>query len=157
MAQEYMFKSYQRLLEEALTDESKAGDMYRYMAGVSPDAGTAERLRGIAADEDRHHLILSQLLTELSGQGETGQAYIERIEYALGRMRPSQIVQHRAFPQTDREWEDLGYDIEAKLPGIGTEIYSVRDAVAIATGKREGDADEAKRWLVRKAGELGID
>lgn len=62
---------------------------------------------------------------------------------------------HRPFPKTTTEWEDLGYDIEAKLPDIGGR-YSIRDAVAIATGKKEGNADEAKRWLVRKAGELGV-
>lgn len=151
--EDFKFKSYQRLLEEALTDESTAGDLYRYMADVSPDASAAKWLRKIAGQEDYHHLVISHLLAELSGVGEMGEQYEQRMEYLLGhRLEPP-----RPFPRTDTEWEDLGFDIEARLPDYPDVRYSVRDAVAIATGKREGDPDEAKRWLVRKAGELGVD
>ena len=156
MDNDYRLKSYQTLLEEALTDESMAGDVYRYMANVSPNASTAERLRKIAADEDRHKLIVSHLLAELSGEGETGQEYTERMEYMLGHRHPSQYPgeRHSLFPQTYSDWVNLAEDIKQKMP---TESwYIVNDLLQVISQEEGPVAEEAKRWLMRKAGELGI-
>ncbi len=70
------------------------------------------------------------------------------------------VASHSA-PQTDDEWEDLGFDIEAKLPvsigGLSLDRQIIRDAVATITGKRkEGNTEDAKRWLVQTAGKLRI-
>lgn len=63
----------------------------------------------------------------------------------------------RPFPTTDADWENLGFDIEAKYPGDITLRNEIRLQVAAAKGdEKAGDPDEARRWLVRKAGELGI-
>lgn len=155
MSEDYRFKPYQTLLEEALTDESMAGDIYRYMADISPNASAAERLRKIAADEGRHHLIVSHLLAELSGQGETGGQYAERMEYLLGHRQPASSGRgagRRPFPQTYGDWVDLAEDIKAKDPDSAPIVNDRLNVVCFESG----DIDSAKRWLVQKAGELGI-
>lgn len=156
MTNGYYVKSYEQLLKEALDDEAQAGNIYRIMADMAPNEEAVNALKAIAADKDRHYSIVSYLLNVASLSPEEKSEYVERMERALGDGHPSGVSTHRPYPQTDTDWENLGYDIEAKLPDIGEPRYSVRDAVAIATGKREGDADMAKRWLVQKAGELGI-
>jgi len=160
-------KSYKTLLDEALDDESKAGNIYRYMANVSPNASAADRLRRIAADEDRHHLMVGQLIAELTGVGETGQQYTERMEYMLGYRHPSQMgtvpsaMPDRIFPGMRGEafvygdWVDLAEDIKSKYPDDPVMRASVNYQLQHIAEETE-EAEEAKRWLMQKAGELGI-
>jgi len=182
----YKMKSWKLLLEEAVADESTAGETYRYMADISPTAEVAEQLRAIAADEDRHHSIVSSILAGQQPQIEK----ITRLHEHIKRMREGgfmptpqprpedyrttgdieyppimheQEPAHRPIPYTDAEWVDLGYDIEAKIPNR-TQMQSneIRHQVAVATYNTEGDAevgdaDDAKRWLLAKANEVGVD
>lgn len=59
----------------------------------------------------------------------------------------------RLFPETYSDWVDLALSIKERMPegawGIVNNLLQV-----IAEGGPE--AEEAKRWLVKKAGELGI-
>lgn len=91
-------------------------------------------------------------------KGETVRVPANYVELITGESSTS--FSNRPFPRTAAEWEDLGYDIEAKLPasieGWTVEVQTVRDAVATATGKKEGYPEDAKRWLVQTAGKLGI-
>ncbi|GAI49713.1 unnamed protein product, partial [marine sediment metagenome] len=50
------------------------------------------------------------------------------------------------------DWADLGIDIGVKDPSIKDEVYSALTKIY----ENAPDADDAKRWLVAKAGELGI-
>ena len=128
-----------------IKDEEEANATYTRMAGIADNAGmqnTAQILRGMAADELRHKEMLE------------GMYYEPELPYRESKTTEA-FGLYRPFPQTNQEWENLGFDIEAKLPNIGPR-YSIRDAVAIATGKKEGNAGTAKDWLIRKAGELGI-
>lgn len=161
MVQEYMFRTYQTLLEEALDDESKAGDIYRYMANISPNVSAAERLRSIAADEDRHHLVVSHLLAELTGKGETGIEYTERMEYALGHRRPSRTDQPKLlFPKTYGDWVELAERMKTESgndPAYNATInYQLQTISGEGSTETPGAVANAKRWLVQKAGELGI-
>ncbi len=180
----YQGKSYQRLLEEALTDESSAGDMYRYMANVSPNVEAAEKLRKIAEDEDRHHLILSHLLAEVTGQGETSVEYVERMETMLGHRGYSQMggtprlygtqspysklspyyqagsSGETLFPQTYGDWVDLAERLKTASGNIFAHNAMINYQLQTIAGEGMGETPEAvaqaKRWLVLDAGKYGI-
>ncbi len=159
--------SYKEMLEAALEDEQRAGPMYRYIASMSPSAGGAEQLRKIAADEDRHRLVIGQLLAEITGEGETRGEYTQRMEVALGHVHPSQAGK-RPFPSTYGDWVDLAEDIKARYPDDpvmrATANFSLQQILEWEQYTRPPDeqevaeksANEAKRWLINKAGELGI-
>lgn len=58
----------------------------------------------------------------------------------------------RTFPQTQGDWINLAADIKEKDPGS---IFMVNAAMCDIT-EETGFAEEQKRWLMQKAGELGI-
>lgn len=57
------------------------------------------------------------------------------------------------YPKTYGDWLNLGIDIKEKDPSTQT---GVNKALSVIIGQDEGDVDAAKRWLLEKAGELGI-
>lgn len=126
-------------LRMQVEDEAKAHEEYQLLAMRAetlrhPNA--ANTLYGIAADEKRHHDLLEQIIrtiTSLSDMGESMQL-------------------HRLFPRTNADWADLGYDIKQKDSGLSKEVDSC--LTSIYEGLANEDA--AKRWLVMKAGDLGI-
>ncbi len=65
---------------------------------------------------------------------------------------PSQVG--RPFPETYGDWVNLAEDIKAKLPDDPATRACVNFQLQ-HIAERE-DEDEAKRWLVNKAGKLGI-
>lgn len=67
---------------------------------------------------------------------------------------PSDVSAGRPFPETYGDWVSLGMDIKEKDPDIGT-IAQVNNAL-ISIADDRPDAEEAKQWLVEKAGELNI-
>ena len=163
------------LMEEIqyyIKDEQDANATYSRMAGDADDAGmhkTAQILRGMAADELRHKEMLEGMYYkpefgpvpehESSLTDEISEAY--KCAEMTGKVTVSAFSRQRPFPQTDNEWEDLGFDIEAKLPvsigGFDLDRQTIRDAVATITGKRkEGNVEDAKRWLIQTAGALAI-
>lgn len=88
----------------------------------------------------------------------------DRAEEFLERVsQPLDIEQKRPFPKTYSDWVDLAEDIKAKYPDDpvmrATANYSLSQILAEeqrSEGWSAGAATEAKRWLVEKAGELGI-
>lgn len=141
---------YGKMLKEALDDEAKAGNVYRNMAGIAPTEEDRNALRAIAADEDRHYSILSHLSTVASMTGEQRAEYTERMGYALGYVHPSQVG--RPFPKTYGDWVNLAEDIKEVEPNISWEVNTRLGHIASESEEAEG----SKRWLVQKAGELGI-
>ena len=148
MAEDYKFKSYDRLVEESLTDESMAGDIYRYMANISPNSETAATLRKIAADEDRHHVLLSKMLAAIPWLPQYD--IITEIERGMGKMSSG----GRRFPQTYGEWVDLAEEIKEKdkSPHIWQAVNAALDDIA----QDRPIASESQRYLFNKAQELGI-
>jgi len=159
----YQGKSYQRLLQEAMDDESTAGDMYRYMANISPNADAAEILRNIAADEDRHYRLVKYQYDMLQMDSVERKAHEEQMEYLLGHRHPSQVgltPTDRPFPQTYGDWVDLVEKIKQTNP-LDTDLAHVTNFHLSVIGGMEPDmepvdVDESKRWLVEKAAELEI-
>jgi len=95
----------------------------------------------------------------------------QRIQVDLGHRHPSQVTASqeeyekpmpamgsmRPMPVTPMDWEDLGYDIEAKLPDkTQQQSNEIRHYVAVATYNEPGNADDARRWLLTKANEVGL-
>lgn len=143
MADEYVGKPYEILLDEALKDESTAGPMYRYMASIAPNESAAERLRSVSYDEDRHKVIVSHLLAEYSGLAESGHHYAG-----------PQASDGRATPDTYVGWLTLAEDIKTR---DNTEYTRDRINVCLgAIGFHRVDEEEAKEWLKSKAQEVGI-
>lgn len=125
-------------LKHQVTDEDDATASYRAFAGVADRLGhhsVGATLRGIAEDEQKHSLLLRQIVKQLSWISESGPVELQR-----------------PFPQTYDDWADLGIDIGAKDPSIKDAVYRALTKIYEGTP----DADEAKRWLVNKAGELGV-
>lgn len=60
----------------------------------------------------------------------------------------------RPFPQSYGDWVSLGMDIKEKDPTVGTAAWVNMALQHIADN--DEDAEQSKRWLVDKAGELGI-
>lgn len=60
----------------------------------------------------------------------------------------------RLFPQTYGDWVNLAEDIKDKVDT--PEYAEINSKLGIIGGFEEGDAEEAKRWLIEKARELGI-
>lgn len=70
---------------------------------------------------------------------------------------PGEVVERppRPFPQTYGDWVNLGMDIKEKSPDITT-VAEVNKALISIAEDKPGVAEDAMRYLVQKAGELGI-
>lgn len=123
-------------LKEAVEEESDASNEYQVLARVASSLGhpnVTKTLKEIAEDESRHHTMLSQIVKQLSWAPEF-----------MGLSRP--------FPQIYDDWADLGIDIGAKDPSIADEVHTALTHIYTKTP----EADEAKRWIIAKANELGV-
>lgn len=125
-------------LRKQIEDEKTASDEYQNLAMTADKLGhksAAKSLREIAEDEKRHSVrlrIMAETITTLSS-----------IEFA-GLQRP--------FPQTYDDWADLGIDIGAKDPNIADEVQDMLTRIYVGGPL----ADDAKKWLVEMAGEVGV-
>lgn len=125
-------------IKKQLEDEKSAFDEYRATAMVADSLGhysVGRILRDISKDEQRHSLALEQVVKQLS--------YIAALPEAELK---------RPFPQTYDDWADLGIDIQAEDPTIADEVYTRLNHIYTKTP----EAEDAKRWLIQKAGELGV-
>lgn len=125
-------------LKHRATDEDDATADYRALAGIADSLGhhnIGATLRGIAEDEARHRVRLEQTVKTLSTLWTPGSTELPRL-----------------FPKTYGDWADLGMDIKEKDSSLSGEV---NDALTKIYEEAPG-ADDAKRWLVRKTGELGV-
>jgi len=144
--------SVQSDLDHSMNEEMSASLDYRKRAEFAREHGdevSAKLWIHIAEEEDGHYNEFKDRLEALLPQPRFADYATPGDEYQspIGPM-------HRRFPQTPGDWEDLGFDIEAKIPSINRS--EVRHHVAVATSNEPGNIDNAKRWLMNKAGELGI-
>jgi len=125
-------------ISEQMKSEKSAYNEYQALARFAEGLGygaTAKTLRAISEDEKRHHILLGHIADRLSYTSGLPEAELKR-----------------PFPQVYDEWADLGIDIGAKDPSITDEVQTVLTHIYAKTPS----ADEAKRWLIQKAGELGV-
>jgi len=125
-------------LRKQIPDESAASAEYNNLAAVAYNlafGGVSSTLRDMAADEERHRENLIRMIEELT-----------RIREVMPK--------HRPFPRSYADWADLGTDIRVrdKDPVLADKINEFLTQIY----EEMPGADDAKRWLVQKAGELGI-
>lgn len=135
-------------------DEIEAAHSYRDLAVRLREAGhysEGNLVDGIADDEDKHANILMTLANSIVSKQEPEELRLgERmVEYEIGK------VPSRPFPQTYGDWVDLAEDVKEKVP----DDLIMRSWVNRALQHISDDdelADEAKRYLMGKAHEIGI-
>lgn len=123
-------------LRNQLADESKVAAEYSNLSAVAYNLGfvnDANALADIARDEERHHERLSAMIERLTNERAT-----------FGLAGPD--------TRTYGYWVDLGLDIKSKAPFLAMEVNQGLDKI----NEGAAGAEEAKRWLTSKAGELGI-
>jgi len=156
-------------------DEIKANQSYRSLASRLRMAGYHNEgaiVDSIADDEERHANLLMTIANFIqSREPSTGielSKYPQRSEPTLtdeireayerakgtGKVTVSPFSEHRPFPKTYGDWVDLAESIKDKadIPVYTETSYKL----GIILGNIDGDAEDAKRWLIKKAGELGI-
>ena len=129
-------------IKAQIQDEANAVAEYDSIATIATNlnyGNIANTLRGIAADEVMHRNSLEQILKRLEFTDRWG----ERKVY--GEL-------HRPFPQIYDDWANLGLDIIEKDNRLRGDVQEHLSTIYLHL---PGE-DDSKRWLVRKAGELGI-
>jgi len=166
-----------------IKDEEDANATYTRMAGDADNAGmhdTARILKGMAADELRHKEMLEGMYynpekgyftppeleavkqREKEGfyemlPGETVEEHVQRMEYELGHIHPSQYKGgSRLFPQTYGDWINLAEDIKKHYPPGSMDVDETNFELGVIGGLEEENPEDAKRWLMEKARKLGI-
>ena len=123
-------------IKKAEEEEIRSQKMYDMMAMDAEAMGMrdmAGMMRGMASDERKHAQMMGEMHKRMMGSG----------------------IPDRPVPQTYMDWVDLAEDIKQKMPPESW--YIINNLLLVISQEEEGPvAEEAKRWLVTKAGELGI-
>jgi len=140
-------------LKDKVWEEGVAGDTYEGLAREALDLGfgaAAGELRRIANDEFRHREKLEAMVRGLEVTLETA--------LELAAEEPSCPP-----PKTYGDWVNLAADIKDRYPDDPVMRATANTALAgiLAEEQRSAgwspeSAAEGKRWLMEKAGELGI-
>lgn len=150
--------SIQSDLEQSMNEESSASISYRRRAenaGRSGDFVTQRLWEHIAEEEDGHYNEFKDRLTAMQERYEVPSELIGGVGYVGQRVRHGMYERPspRLFPQTDADWWNLAEDIKEKdrpsWDAVNGALLTMRDGSGSAV-------DDAKRWLVEKAGELNI-
>ncbi len=126
-------------LKKEVEEEEQAYNKYVSLAQRAEAKGMqqiAAILYDIAQDEIKHAEKLKNLYAR----------------YELG----PKTISPRPFPQTDGEWINLSSNIKDKYSEYDPMKSEVNHQLGIVMSLEEGNVDEAKRWLMQKAGELGV-
>ena len=113
---------------------------------------------------DTGHMTIIGYEPELTKEEKESRRVVERAHEFLDRIsQPLDIesLQGRPFPQTYGDWVSLAEDIKGRCQGepatIATVNYQLNTILGAEQGtETPGAAEEAKRWLVNKAAELGL-
>jgi rubrerythrin len=144
-----------RKVIKSIPEEEKAYQAYKRMFDEAKDLReykVADIIEEIYKDEEDHKQKLEKILRDLQAvPGSEGRAWPEELAW---REKSGFGELHRPFPETYGDWVNLAQDIKANSVEAGWDI--VNFYLNIVLGNDEGDVDDAKRWLVNKAGELGI-
>ncbi len=134
---------------EQVEDEDKAFRLYTEMAADANQLGLygiANDLTEIANQEYYHREVLLGALSDLKTFRLSGTGTPPIEEQPPGRLAP----------KTYGDWVDLAEDIKEKVGEGSPDYYEATHQLGIISELEEGSPGEAKRWLTRKAGDLGI-
>lgn len=135
-------------LEEAFVEEGKAWWKYSDMARKAYDAGQpsfAVDLERIATDEYQHANMLRRMIASMETEPEPSRS-------SMAILDRSYLDEGRIFPKSYGDWITLAEDIKTADPSLTS---MVNYELGLIQQELPG-ADDAKRWLTRKAGELNI-
>ena len=156
-------------IRKAEEEEIKSQEKYMMMAHEAEQAGLhnmAGMMKEMANDEGRHAQMMRSMVgfgaKEEGGMimGELGREMMSQEEakrLGMGEMHKRMMgsgESSRPFPETYGDWVSLAEDIKAKMP---PESWGVVNGLLLIISDEVPEAQEAKRWLVNKAGELGIE
>ncbi len=114
---------------------------------------TARRL-GYTGELEPEELVLGEEMVEIPIGGEKPSGRTWPAELAW-REKSGFGELHRPFPETYGDWVNLAENIKEKMP---PESWNVVNDLLHVISQEEGPvAEEAKRWLMKKAGELRIE
>ncbi len=156
------------LEDEIKKAEEEEEQSYLHYMRMSHDAegmgmhDMAGMMKDMAEDEHRHAEMMRGmpgLMRRMTGGEKSYQLAPEPV-YQEG------LYPHRAFPQTYMDWIGLAEDIKDRYPDDPVMRATVNFSLAQvaeeteepieAREERQKAAQEGKRWLTEKAGELGI-
>ncbi len=178
--------SYVDRMREAVKEETEAYLQYSRLADDAEEAGdrsAAIKIKMIAAEELEHSRAITRLLAArppFSPERKRAKEVLGRMSEPMGigsspdptescsidnwgqcqqmvckyhgTCHKEAMLQPRPFPETYGDWVSLAEDIKAKDPDLS---YLVNNHLLQISGNTD-EAEEAKRWLTRKAGKLGI-
>ena len=141
--------------------EQESHDEYMRRAMAARDEGNWEMgsmFEMMARDESQHMMNMGNMVERMGG--EKAPLYPSMPTSLLGGAgMPTHIPGtggKRQVPTTYGEWTELAEDIKDRYPLDSPERAEVNFQLGILLELEEGRPDDAKRWLVGKAGELGI-
>ena len=139
-------------IKQAEKEEVKSEEKYNMMAHKAEFEGRhemARMMRTMADDEGRH----AQMMRMHGGMMARSAPSIGLASHtgAVSAQRGIESL----FPKTYGDWVNMAENIKEKYPDDTVMIASVNYQLRHISEETE-EADEAKRWLVERAGELGI-
>ena len=158
--------SVQSDLEKSMAEERAAAEAYRYRAFYAHEEGdevSVKLWQHIAEEEDGHYNEFKDRLAALRAEEEDIYREVEVdftpqprfADYATpGDIQYPPQEAPRPFPQTYSDWLVLAADIKQKEPKleVWTKVNDCLNYIALD----ELGVDDAKHWLMEKAGELGV-
>ena len=143
-------------IEADIEDEIKARDSYRGLAGrlrAGDYVVEARQVSTIADVEDEHANILMTVLRFIKEKPEEIKMSGKMIEVPL----------ERPFPKAYGDWVNVAENIKERYPDDPVMRASVNYQLGIIAREEDvtpvvevKEVEEARRWLMLKAGELGI-
>ena len=144
-------------IKKAETEEMQSQEMYGMMAMDAERMGQhdmARMIREVAGDESRHaQMMRSMHESMVSDQRRMTEETPDLSSSHFSGDRPAIEGADRPFPLTYSDWIDLADDIKAKMP---QEEWGIVNSTLQLISEEHPNSEEAKRWFVRKAKELGI-
>ena len=127
-----------RAIEDQIEREKDMSNKYLELARNASELGypnMAAGLRRMTEDNRMHCLRLEQMAKTTRSLWSKGFRQLPRL-----------------FPKTYGDWVDLAIDIKERDPGLSDEVNKALDEIQ----KESFEAHNAKRWLAKKAWDLGI-
>ncbi len=158
-------------IKKAVEEEEQSRDKYSIMAIEAETMGLHNMvgmMREMSNDEAKHIFMMRKMMSGMMGRalrvremerenpGNPMMSQEEAEKLGMGEMHKRMMgsgVSSRPFPETYGDWVSLAEDIKAKMP---QEKWGIVNSTLQLISEEHPNSGEAKRWLVEKAGELGI-
>ena len=135
-------------IKQAEIEEMQSKAKYRTMADEAERGGMhdmARMMRGVADDEGTHAMMMREMM---HGSKQGVVPFPDR-----GMMTDMGFGgKVRSFPKVYGDWVDIAEDIKQAEPPDAIRVNIALESIS----NDDPTAEESKRWLMQRAGELGI-